>query len=237
MSICKSRASLGVSTVLGLGIVWPVLAQEAPPANDAGQAVGVPSAMVESEAPESGPVAEAGAPDAEVVAPAAEGEATAAVAEGGNATATAAETVETPSDLDEIVVTARRMEERLLDVPISITAYNQQQLTDRNVVAAGDLATYTPSLSANLRYGSDNASFAIRGFSQEIRTTASVGLYFADVVAARGGGSTPSGDGAGPGAFFDLQNAQVLKGPQGTLFGRNTTGGAVLLVPKKPTSA
>ena len=44
------------------------------------------------------------------------------------------------------------------------------------------------------------------------------------------------GDGAGPGSFFDLQNVQVLKGPQGTLFGRNTTGGAVLLVPQKPTS-
>jgi iron complex outermembrane receptor protein len=44
-----------------------------------------------------------------------------------------------------------------------------------------------------------------------------------------------AGDGAGPGAFFDLQNVQVLKGPQGTLFGRNTTGGAVLLVPQKPT--
>ena len=40
----------------------------------------------------------------------------------------------------------------------------------------------------------------------------------------------------GPGSFFDLQNVQVLKGPQGTLFGRNTTGGAVLLVPQKPTS-
>ncbi|MBV8804934.1 MAG: hypothetical protein JO042_07800, partial [Sinobacteraceae bacterium] len=46
----------------------------------------------------------------------------------------------------------------------------------------------------------------------------------------------PTGDGAGPGSFFDLQNVQVLKGPQGTLFGRNTTGGAVLLVPQKPTS-
>src|SRR6266481_4286558 len=46
----------------------------------------------------------------------------------------------------------------------------------------------------------------------------------------------PIGDGAGPGAFFDLQNVQVLKGPQGTLFGRNTTGGAILIVPQKPAS-
>jgi iron complex outermembrane receptor protein len=64
-----------------------------------------------------------------------------------------------------------------------------------------------------------------------------VAIYFADVVAPRASGSgTPAGDGAGPGSFFDLQNVQVLKGPQGTLFGRNTTGGAILLVPRKPTS-
>src|SRR5262249_11362134 len=47
---------------------------------------------------------------------------------------------------------------------------------------------------------------------------------------------TTAGDSPAPGSFFDLQNVQVLKGPQGTLFGRNTTGGAVLLVPQKPTS-
>src|SRR6201999_3289965 len=49
-------------------------------------------------------------------------------------------------------------------------------------------------------------------------------------------GGTTNGNGAGPGSFFDLENVQVLKGPQGTLFGRNTTGGAILLVPQKPTS-
>ncbi len=68
-----------------------------------------------------------------------------------------------------------------------------------------------------------------------MRTAASVAVYFADVVAPRGGGSVSSGDGAGPGAFFDLQNVQILKGPQGTLFGRNTTGGAIQLVPQEPT--
>src|SRR5439155_18259407 len=76
----------------------------------------------------------------------------------------------------------------------------------------------------------------LRGFVQETGTAPSVGVYFADVVAPRGPSQGfPAGDGAGPGMFFDLQNVQVLKGPQGTLFGRNTTGGAVLLVPNKPT--
>ena len=138
------------------------------------------------------------------------------------------------ADPSDIVVTARRVEERLQDVPISITVFNQDQLDDRNVSTAADLANYTPSLSANSRFGTDNTTFSIRGFFQELRTTASVAIYFADVVAPRGGGSTSGGDGAGPGYFFDLQNVQVLKGPQGTLFGRNTTGGAILLVPQRP---
>ncbi|QSR17888.1 TonB-dependent siderophore receptor [Novosphingobium sp. KA1] len=136
----------------------------------------------------------------------------------------------------DIIVTARRTEERLQDVPISITVFNQEQLTNRNVVSAADLATSTPSLSANTNFGSQNSSFAIRGFVQDLGTAPSVGVYFADVVAPRGASNgLPSGDGAGPGAYFDLQNVQVLKGPQGTLFGRNTTGGAVLLVPQRPT--
>jgi iron complex outermembrane receptor protein len=137
--------------------------------------------------------------------------------------------------MPDIIVTARRKEEKLQDVPISMTVYNQQQLTDRNIVSSAGLAAYTPSVTANTRFGSESSTFAIRGFSQEIRTTASVAVYFADVVAPRSATSLSSGDGAGPGAFFDLQNVQVLKGPQGTLFGRNTTAGAVLLVPQKPT--
>ena len=140
-----------------------------------------------------------------------------------------------PSATD-IIVTARRVEERLQDVPISITVFNQQQLSNRNVVNANDLATYTPSLSSDTNFGSQNTAFAIRGFVQDVGTAPSVGTYFADVVAPRGAANNvPIGDGAGPGSFFDLQNVQVLKGPQGTLFGRNTTGGAVLLVPQRPT--
>jgi iron complex outermembrane receptor protein len=136
----------------------------------------------------------------------------------------------------DIVVTARRIEERLQDVPISITVLNQDQLANANVVNAQDLATVTPSLSTNNQFGSENSSFAIRGFVQDIGTQQSVGTYFNDVVAPRGfSNGLVAGDGAGPGSFFDLQNVQVLKGPQGTLFGRNTTGGAVLLVPQRPT--
>jgi len=135
----------------------------------------------------------------------------------------------------DIVVTARRVEERLQDVPISITVYNQEAISTRNIVNSADLATYTPSLSVNQRYGPEKASFAIRGFVQDFQTAPSVGVYFADVVGPRGASTTTGGNGVGVGALFDLQNVQVLKGPQGTLFGRNTTGGAVLIVPQKPT--
>ena len=140
------------------------------------------------------------------------------------------------ADLSEIIVTARRIDERLQDVPISIQVFNQRQLQQQNVINSEDLAAFTPSLSTNTNFGSQNSSFAIRGFVQDIGTAPSVGTYFGDVVAPRGASNgLPTGDGAGPGSFFDLQNVQILKGPQGTLFGRNTTGGAVLLVPQKPT--
>ncbi|MBU6269009.1 MAG: TonB-dependent receptor, partial [Sphingomonadales bacterium] len=93
-----------------------------------------------------------------------------------------------------------------------------------------------PSLSSNERYGPEKQSFSLRGFNQDQSTAPTVGVYFADVVGVRAQGGTTSGNSVGAGAFMDLANVQVLKGPQGTLFGRNTTGGAILLVPKKPSS-
>jgi iron complex outermembrane receptor protein len=138
---------------------------------------------------------------------------------------------------DAIIVTARRVEERLQDVPISMSVVDQDRLTKANIVSAEDLTRVVPGLQVQSRYSPEQSTFSIRGFSQELRTSASVGTYFADVVAPRGGGaSIQGGDGAGAAYLFDLQNVQVLKGPQGTLFGRNTTGGAVVLVPRKPTS-
>src|SRR3984957_2825426 len=140
-------------------------------------------------------------------------------------------------DLTEIIVTARRVEERAQDVPISMSIFNQRTLSDRNVVTSGDLAAITPSMSVDSEFGQDLTSFSIRGFVQTLNSTPSVAVYFADAVTPRGGNvGISSGSGVAPGTFFDLDNVEVLKGPQGTLFGRNTDGGAVLLVPKKPTS-
>jgi iron complex outermembrane receptor protein len=139
--------------------------------------------------------------------------------------------------LSEVIVTARRSEERSQDVPISMTVFDQKQLAERNIVTAGDLAAFTPSLAVDNQFGQDVTSFSIRGFVQALNTTPSVAVYFGEAVVPRGGAvGEPAGSGAAPGSFFDLQNVQVLKGPQGTLFGRNTDGGAVLLVPQKPKS-
>lgn len=137
--------------------------------------------------------------------------------------------------LEEVIVTAQRRAESQQDVAISITVLNQEQLANANMTNTSDLADYTPSLSVNNRFGPENASFSLRGFTTALRTTASVGVYFAEVAAPRGQNVQTSGDGAGPGTLFDLENVQVLKGAQGTLFGRNTTGGAILFVPRKPS--
>lgn len=135
----------------------------------------------------------------------------------------------------DIIVTARRAEERLQDVPISITVFKQEDLAKRNVAIPSDLAIYTPSLAVNQRFGPEKSSFSIRGFNQDVNTAPTVGVYFAEVVGLRAQGGNTSGNSVGAGAFTDLANVQVLNGPQGTLFGRNTTGGAILLTPQKPT--
>jgi len=136
--------------------------------------------------------------------------------------------------IGDIIVTARRSEERLQDVPISITVLDNETLSKRNIVNTTDLGAYVPSLSVNQQFGPEKASFVIRGFAQAYHTAPTVGVYFADVIAPRANGPVTGGNGAGVGSMFDLENLQVLKGPQGTLFGRNTTGGAILLVPTKP---
>jgi iron complex outermembrane recepter protein len=98
---------------------------------------------------------------------------------------------------NDIIVTARRTEEKLQDVPISITVYNQEQISNRNIVVATDLATYTPSLSVNQKYGPEKASFAIRGFNQDQSTAPTVAVYFAEAVSPHALGGTTSGSSVG----------------------------------------
>ncbi|GAD48690.1 putative TonB-dependent receptor [Caenibius tardaugens NBRC 16725] len=135
----------------------------------------------------------------------------------------------------EIIVTAQRREERAQDVPIVISAFSDERLKQMNVNQAQDLYGAAPSLVVGNQGQAtrDVQSFSIRGQSTGFLSSPAVAQYFAEVPLPAA--VTLNLQGA-PGLFIDLENVQVLAGPQGTLFGRNTTGGAVLFVPRKPTN-
>lgn len=125
--------------------------------------------------------------------------------------------------LDDVVVTARRIEERLQDVPAAVTAVTGETLRELNIQSQQDLTKAAPGLQvANSGGSTRQVRFVIRGQGQSFGSgITSVPFYFAEV----------------PGhefSFFDLQSLQVLKGPQGTLFGATATGGALLFEPKRP---
>jgi iron complex outermembrane receptor protein len=133
--------------------------------------------------------------------------------------------------LEQLVVTARKREELNQTVPVAITALSAENLRANSVQTLEDLRFHAASLQISPSpFGASVPGISIRGQRQLeglITLDPAVGIYFADVVMVR-----PHGTNA---AMFDLQAVQVLKGPQGTLFGRNTTGGAVLIDPAKPS--
>lgn len=136
-----------------------------------------------------------------------------------------------PVTLEEIVVTARKVSENIQDIPLSITALSGDALEDRSVREVRDLSATVPNVviqASNNDPGS--ATVAIRGQTQAgilLTLDSSVGLYFDGVNIPRAHGLRT--------ALVDIQRVEVLRGPQGTLYGRNTTGGAVSFVTKDPT--
>ncbi|MCG3169989.1 MAG: Vitamin B12 transporter BtuB [Pseudomonadales bacterium] len=148
-------------------------------------------------------------------------------------TASAQESSATDSlGLDEIVVTAQRREENLQDVSVAISAFDGDALRQQNITSAFDIVGKVPGVMVSTGAGPRNAEVVvIRGQGQTYLSSVGVVNYFAEVPLIQGTIQPTQG---GPGTFFDLESLQVLRGPQGTLFGRNTTGGAVLLGPKKP---
>jgi iron complex outermembrane recepter protein len=131
-----------------------------------------------------------------------------------------------PAELQEVVVTARRRDEDLSKVPISITALGPDQLADKQIHTENDLQASVPGLIVRTNAVSTQQNYSLRGQSIDSFTGSSPAVlaYVNDVEANTGA----------PTAFYDLASIQVLKGPQGTLFGRNTTGGAVLTTTAKP---
>lgn len=132
----------------------------------------------------------------------------------------------------EIVVTAQRREERLVDVPISVSAISSAAIDRAQVRTVSDIATIVPNIQINETIGNSfGPLITIRGLSPSADTSLArdqpVGLYIDGVPIGKSTGA----------AFdtVDLERVEVLRGPQGTLYGKNTIGGAVNLITRKPS--
>lgn len=128
---------------------------------------------------------------------------------------------------DDIVVTARRVAESIQSTPVSVTAFTNEGLRNAGIRNTQDLMVKTPGVYFSGSGGRENSTFQIRGQSKARSgfNPPAVISYFADVPLPTFGSGVPT---------FDISSVQVLKGPQGTLFGRNTTGGALLFYPTLP---
>ena len=134
------------------------------------------------------------------------------------------------AQIEEITVTAQKRSQGLNDVPISIHAFSGEQLQDFRILSAENMAQYVPGLTVNETAATGVPLYTIRGVGfQDYSTAASstVGIYF-DEVAMPYTVMTRN-------LVFDTDRVEVLKGPQGDLYGRNTTAGQINFISKKPT--
>src|SRR5947209_700527 len=136
-------------------------------------------------------------------------------------------------ELQEVIVTAQRREEKLQDVPIAVTAFNNQTLVSRDMNDIHSLANLTPSvnLDSGSPFSGDRSvlSASIRGIGQDdfaFNLNPGVGVYLDGVFLARTIGANLN--------LLDVDRLEILKGPQGTLFGANTIGGAISAVTHTP---
>lgn len=133
------------------------------------------------------------------------------------------------AQLEEVVVTAERREADLQETDISMTVMSSDTLIERGVSTYADVGNFAPNVMIHEQPGKAGAAIAIRGF-KNAETVATfepkVALYLDGVLIAKNAGS----------AFdvVDLERIEILRGPQGTLYGRNTVGGAVNVITKKP---
>ncbi len=143
--------------------------------------------------------------------------------------ALAQDAAEDTGGIEDIVVTAQRKEESLQDAAIAIDAVTGDRLVESGITTANDLNKIIPALTIN-NGGGSNSSLYMRGIGN--RTTSS---YADPAIAISYDGVFMGRSAAAFGAaFFDLERVEVLKGPQGILYGRNATGGAINILPAKP---
>ena len=136
--------------------------------------------------------------------------------------------------LEEIVVTARRREERVQTVPLAVTAFSQATIEKNQIAEVHDLAQHVPSLAVSLSQSDSNALYSGQ---VRLRGLAGTEIYLADVPIGNADyqGGTGLQHGLSEGNFYDLEDVEIVKGPQGTLFGKNSVGGLISIQPKRPT--
>ena len=131
--------------------------------------------------------------------------------------------------IEEIVVTAQKRAENSQDVPLTMTTFSDDFLAAANIHTLGNLATFAPGFATELSSRTQPQLY-IRGLGTNdfgIGSDPSVGVYIDGIYIGRPGSSVL--------ALTDIERIEVLKGPQGTLFGRNTSAGAISIITKKPT--
>ncbi len=135
--------------------------------------------------------------------------------------------------IEEVLVTAQRREQNIQDVPIAMSAFSEEEMEARQFDEPLDIINQIPNMFGNNNTGLGTANaYYLRGLgnTESIATfDPPVGTYVNNVYIARQNGNNV--------AFFDVDRIEVLRGPQGTLFGRNTTGGAVSIHMKPPADA
>ena len=141
-----------------------------------------------------------------------------------------ADTEAAQGGIEDIVVTARRTSEAAQTIPVAITAFGSQQLSDANVEGIADIAKQTPNFFVQTSSADPTGVLlTIRGQSQQdsiLTIESPIGVYVDGVNYIRSSNLET--------ALFDTERVEVLRGPQGTLFGKNTTGGAINITTRQP---
>ncbi|CAM2005162.1 TonB-dependent receptor [Acanthopleuribacter pedis] len=132
--------------------------------------------------------------------------------------------------LEEVVVTARKTEQKLSEIPISATVLSGDDLVDRQFLGSAEIAQQVPNLQFKQAFSNTLPAIYIRGVGNSdfnVNANGSVSMYADEVFL-----NSPISQGF---QLFDLERVEVLRGPQGTLYGKNTTGGAINFVSRKPS--
>ena len=147
----------------------------------------------------------------------------------GNSPPALAQSSDSLVTLEEVVVTARKVEEKLNDIPIAVSAFSAQDLLDRNVTSLADVAAFTPGFSFEAYSGATTPAPLIRGLTQNALTDRNQNVAtFVDGVHVQQQGNIDF-------SLLDIERIEIIKGPQNAQYGKSSFAGAINWVPKRPT--